>query len=1543
MRSRPTWLHIACAICDAVLVSLTEKEIAVLRVLRRSEEPLSGRKVGEIVDLAPNTATKLLKGLAAKGLATSTPAGRATNWSSTADVGMLDGLSEDPEKRTVLVVTAVELEATAVKNRLVNAKRVRVGGLPLVQGDVVGEDLTWTVFLAQAGMGNSSAAALVALAADKLNANLVSFVGTAGGLKADDQRHGDVVVASRIHTPYTGKQVPGEDGSELLGRDNSRHVPAPLLRMAEAAIADSAWASSKAAEHYDRNHSHAYVAPIVAVESVQTDPTSELMEQIRKRYQDAAAVDMESHGLATGSDVHDLPMLVVRGISDFLIGKNASEDMDWQPKAAGNAAQLLIHILRSAHPDDFRRVAGAPEPVPTAPTPRDPEDIREVLPRGLVLWLDRLLRRSPARARAAEDEIRRMRESKTTAATALNRLIHRPPTWLREDDTGDGWALIGNLGSIAGSSIAWKAFDRAAESASLTGDAGATAYFKLLGVLNRLRGDSDGDSAAGEAAARTALEAIPTEIQHSAAPLFEFYRVGLREEEEPDVVAKVEAAESALSWLGIEVDSSVLNPGSGDFAPHPFDDELRAVVGSMILHQVSLWFLAPEAADRFGVDAGLAVRKARGNPVVRDLANESLLLAQQAVKLRPASEGLRLMEAQAVLGALVAVAGRPQGDVEWEVSSRARQAELTALEVRDTYRDWHGDSAPALAIAGRARSMQGDPAGALRMLLPLPEGMATQAEAKHPDVIRVAAFLAMEVGQDTLAVELAGETADPVEAALMKAAIYGSRAAMSDEATDALMQALKLARGQHHAMYRALSGLARRFGQLGNDDQAAVMAGIEEISARDPELGDLLRARIALETGAPQRALEIVRGLEENGLTLTTRAEALSDLGRPEEAWRVLFDGAGAHDGVELLFVALDLAAAKELHDEARKTAQALLNRGVVGGAKVRVLQSLRSVERATGNWKEVLNLTSRIAEESVEHELPITEADHWLEAEALYLLGRYKSAVEVLSNTSTVRFNQREKVTLFFSALARALDEQRVADASDTHRLEFEGRVFSLFVEAARQWVHDPQLANLAMGISLTAGDGELSESQVMDLRAYGETYFETYEGGDSPAVRRVDVGDDLEELEAFLRENDSEARREQLMEVLKMVLATVMPAVGLAMVTQRSYAEMLLRGHLGFFIAVADDQDIGVETARAAINGRVSVDTSSLVVGPLSGIPARQLIAKFDSVAFAESLRSDVERARSSFTTRSAGTLGYNPSADRAVFTEFTTEETERYRNGANELWSVVQRLRVGRVTAQDERAAWLGALQYAREVGIPLWADDVAMRNMARESGVPAFGTLDLIRAYADDATVSSAVAALKESRVVDLPIVEPWAVLASAAEWDPSSAFAVAIARPYAWRDIAEAFAEFRGMVRSRPRELAPEVLASWVHSACNGLAMVTQPAARPQVVAAIVSWAIFETDPLFSVEHLVGRVMNNAAAPDGAGVVCQMLFEVADDMRNRHFPDGDATKFIVETLSGVMRESAGPQAAARVMADLATRLRDGLGERVFGVYLGLADT
>src|SRR4051794_35145933 len=150
-------------------------------MLRRSAEALSGRQVASIAGVAPNTANRVLKTLQDRALVRSTKEGRAIRWTTTADVSELVELQGAPQERVALVVTAVELEHTEVRNRLLNTERVRPGDIWMVRGEVPGDHINWTVYLARAGMGNATSAALVGLAARELQANLVAFVGTAAG------------------------------------------------------------------------------------------------------------------------------------------------------------------------------------------------------------------------------------------------------------------------------------------------------------------------------------------------------------------------------------------------------------------------------------------------------------------------------------------------------------------------------------------------------------------------------------------------------------------------------------------------------------------------------------------------------------------------------------------------------------------------------------------------------------------------------------------------------------------------------------------------------------------------------------------------------------------------------------------------------------------------------------------------------------------------------------------------------------------------------------------------------------------------------------------------------------------------------------------------------------------------------------------------------------------------------------------------------------------------------------------------------------------
>src|SRR5680860_387558 len=129
-------------------------QTAILRVLRRSVEPLSGRQVASLVDLSPHTANKQLKQLADDGLVRSQRKGNASLWTTTADAALLFEVDDSAiEERVVLIVTAVRLERAAVRARILNPTKVRIGGLWFTKGEILGNGIRWTVYVAQAGMG----------------------------------------------------------------------------------------------------------------------------------------------------------------------------------------------------------------------------------------------------------------------------------------------------------------------------------------------------------------------------------------------------------------------------------------------------------------------------------------------------------------------------------------------------------------------------------------------------------------------------------------------------------------------------------------------------------------------------------------------------------------------------------------------------------------------------------------------------------------------------------------------------------------------------------------------------------------------------------------------------------------------------------------------------------------------------------------------------------------------------------------------------------------------------------------------------------------------------------------------------------------------------------------------------------------------------------------------------------------------------------------------------------------------------------------------
>lgn len=1513
----------------------TPLELKIVRMLRRSAESLSGRQVADIAGVAPNTAGRALRALEGRGLVAPRKAGRATLWTTTAAITDLAELDGSLQARVVLVVTALELEHTAVYNRLINAERVRVANIWMVRGEIPGDNIEWTVYLARAGMGNATSAALVGLAARDLSANVVAFVGIAAGLKSDDQRHSDVVVASRIHNPAGGKQVPNGAGSELLGRDITYNVPAPLVAVVSACISDSEWTSSPQNQHYIAKHAHAFMAPIVSVDAVQQDPKGPVLQEIRRRYQDAAALDMESFGLAAGSDIHDLPVLAVRGVSDFIGDKSEPRNDAQQPLAARNAAGLLRDVLAFAHPDDFRR--GGPPTPPPGPSSDRSNSSTVGLPGSVQMWLDRLRRRSVPRATAAQKSLDEMRANGTSPATWLSRALHRPPAWLREDDTGDGWALMAFLASLSGSTVVWRAFERAAEASRLAGDLGSSAYFLLVARLERVAkaNDQHGDGLATTPDPAT-LEGVDDDVQARLSPVIDFYRAVL----EQDLARTKSTAEVALASLGVADPAGVLRPPAGSVRKLDLDSELGNLLAATMIRQLARMMLAPGAADQLGIQSGLAARNLRGNPVTRDLADDAMKLSELAVMLRPTAESARLTHAQTTLAVLISMTGRSVSDANDEISRTARGVETEAMLVRDSLRDWDGETGSALAIAARARSIQGDYVGALRMLRPAPDGVASQKEAQHPEVIRFGAHIAHVTGDDGLALELASKNPNKAEGALMRAAVLAGRPQMANEAKDALFTALAESTGHLHDDFRALMALSRRFNSLSDAEKTTVTTHIDDLSKLDPELADVMRARVLISQGDPEAALRHVRGLEPNELALDVCADALIASNRAEEAASMVFEAGISRGDIPLATEALELAVDNGLSETARKFALELLARDDAKPVRLKSLRALQRVALSEPNWSDVATRTVQVIDELHWNDLPVPEVQHWYLAEALFFLGKFEKALDVLRRAPAVSFSTRDRAQLFLTLVWRAVDERRARpEASTSSSLTDLGdpELYKMFMRAAADWAHDEQIATAALSVALTAPDSGLTESQIADLRDYAERYFDRH--GENAPIQRISIGDDnLQPLLELLRANTD--RQLALEDLARKVREGRAPLALLTEAAGRTTTESLIRRDLGYVMAVGEDGALGEQTVHKAVGGRVVADTTALVVAPWTGKAFRKLAANFDAVIVPASVREDIARARTNFAMKSTTTLGWDIRAQRPFLKEISVEVAQSYADIAEQVWADARSLQVTHSGAgTNQRDRWLSVITVAQDLGLPIWADDVVIRQLARSMNVPAFGSIDLIRALNDDAEIAAATTAFRDSKVVDLPIADSWHTLAEQGNWKLDSAFAVAISRPSAWRDLPHAFSQLRHLIQLRPTDMNAEMTAAWTQTAASGLALATDAAARPKVVTALLAWVITNADPFFS--HTFGGAVANdeSEVPAEAGQVTQQIVAVADALRAHHYPAApDPAAQLVDILCRGLLDSAGPESTSRIIAALVKRLDRDTGHRLFAAYI-----
>lgn len=254
--------------------------------------------------------------------------------------------------RKALVVTAIALELEAVRAELKNVGSVitPAGVFEFEQFTASGQE--WLVVTGECSAGNLPAMAFITTAIQRFGPfEVIIFVGVAGSRKVDDAPIGSVLIGKHIYLAETGKYKNGQ----FQGRARMIEPDKILLALAQKIARDRLWlarlkppygATSPSDDAYPKPYPPAAIlCPIVSVEAVSADMDSTLEQHINQTYQDAVGVEMEGYGALFSASNEQTPCIVVRGVSDAIVGKGAELDKISQPIAVGHAVAFAFELL----------------------------------------------------------------------------------------------------------------------------------------------------------------------------------------------------------------------------------------------------------------------------------------------------------------------------------------------------------------------------------------------------------------------------------------------------------------------------------------------------------------------------------------------------------------------------------------------------------------------------------------------------------------------------------------------------------------------------------------------------------------------------------------------------------------------------------------------------------------------------------------------------------------------------------------------------------------------------------------------------------------------------------------------------------------------------------------------------------------------------------------------------------------------------------------------------------------------------------------------
>jgi hypothetical protein len=259
------------------------------------------------------------------------------------------------------------------------------------------------------------------------------------------------------------------------------------------------------------------------------------------------------------------------------------------------------------------------------------------------------------------------------------------------------------------------------------------------------------------------------------------------------------------------------------------------------------------------------------------------------------------------------------------------------------------------------------------------------------------------------------------------------------------------------------------------------------------------------------------------------------------------------------------------------------------------------------------------------------------------------------------------------------------------------------------------------------------------------------------------------------------------------------------------------------------------------------------------------------------------DAIRSTSELALRSTSSIRWDSLRGTPVLDERSPEEADRWARDSEAIERALRtstsKVPAGRADEVAQFPLILRPVQLAKELGLALYSDDVAIRLLAASEGVPAFGTASLLAAaeeqhLLDEEDVAAATDTLRRNRYADLDwSTEDLLRVADQEGFQPTGGASGALARPGFWADPIAASDSYRSLLaRLGGLDAALGVIEGWQAAATFGFIGSLAPVARSRAAGALLAAAflVFGLGPAALPPLLSGA--RQGASARGAGDV-----------------------------------------------------------------------